>query len=136
MNKLKRRNFLPLLAFDLIDQKRDAMIEAMYGVEFESDYESGYGVAVFETGRIFGGDSSFVFIGTYRIDGARLIANLSVTNDREVLPSIVGLNNFRLVGEADIGKDANHKEFILHATVVGNPSVRITVKLTRRAELP
>jgi hypothetical protein len=29
----------------------------MYGIEFESDFNSGYGVVIFETGRIFGGRS-------------------------------------------------------------------------------
>ncbi len=38
------------------------MLEALYGVEFTSNMNyGGYGVVVLETGRILGGDSSFVY---------------------------------------------------------------------------
>ncbi|WP_289283443.1 MULTISPECIES: GrlR family regulatory protein [unclassified Methylophaga] len=45
------------------------MIEALYGVEFESNMnDAGYGVVVLETERILGGDSSFVFVGNYKLE--------------------------------------------------------------------
>jgi hypothetical protein len=112
------------------------MLEAMYGVEFASNSnDGGYGVVVFETGRVLGGDSSFVFVGSYELEGGLVKANIKCTNDRDILPSIFGdIKEFDLVLEGT--PDPEHKEFILQGFMVENPSMKIDVKLTRRAELP
>ena len=110
------------------------MLEAMYGVEFVSDMDDGgYGVVVLETGRILGGDSSFVFVGNYEVKNEVCTANIKCTNDRNILQSIFGdIAEFNLYLE---GKP-EHKEFILHGYMEENPDMKIAVKLTRRAELP
>lgn len=112
------------------------MIEALYGVEFTSSLNiGGFGVAVLETGRILGGDSSFVFVGSYEINQGKINAKIKCTNDRKVLQSIFGdLDEFNLelIGESD-GK---HDEIILQGVMLENPSMRIGIKFTRRAELP
>lgn len=110
------------------------MLEAMYGLEFESNLnDGGYGVVVLETGRIFGGDSSFVYIGSYKMEGELLIADVKCTNDREMMESIFGnIRQFNLKLE---GLPQQH-EFILHGHMAENPSMKIAVKFTRRAELP
>lgn len=111
-------------------------IEALYGVEFISNLpvnNIGYGVAVLETGRILGGDSSFVFIGNYEVKDGIVYANVKCTNDRNLLQSIFGnLKEFNLKLEGSLEKS----EFILQGHLVENPSMQIGVKLTRRAELP
>ena len=69
--------------------KGKIMIEALYGVEFWSNQSSmGYGVAVLETGRIFGGDTSFTYLGSYEIQNGVLSATVRCNNDRMVLPSV------------------------------------------------
>jgi hypothetical protein len=110
------------------------MVEALWGVEFVSSLEVfGYGVAVLETGRIFGGDSSFVFVGSYKIENEIIKANIKCTNDRKVLESIFGnLDEFNLVIEGAV----NDREMILQGHLVENTQLRIGVKLSRRAELP
>lgn len=110
------------------------MLEAMYGLEFVSNSnDGGYGVVVLETGRVFGGDSSFVYIGSYRVENGILKAEVKCTNDRELMRSIFGnLKEFTLRLE---GKPERN-EFILQGQMVENPSMRIAVKFTRRAELP
>ena len=110
------------------------MIEALYGVEFVSNMNNGgYGVAVLETGRILGGDSSFVFVGDYEVKNGIVHANIKCTNDRETLESIFGdLKEFNLHLEGA----PNEKEFILQGNMLENPDMKIAVKLTRRAELP
>lgn len=110
------------------------MIEALYGVEFVSNMNNGgYGVAVLETGRILGGDSSFVFIGDYEVKNGIVHANIKCTNDRETLESIFGdLKEFNLQLEGAL----NEKEFILQGNMLENPDMKIAVKLTRRVELP
>ena len=110
------------------------MIEALYGIEFASNVDDGgYGVVVLETGRILGGDSSFVFVGSYEIMNSIVSAEVKCTNDRKFLRSIFGdIDEFNLHLE---GVPA-HDEFILQGHMIENPSMRIEVKLTRRAELP
>ena len=110
------------------------MIEALYGIEFVSNNNTGgYGVVVLETGRILGGDSSFVFVGSYEVKNETVHANVKCTNDRETLESIFGdVKEFNLQLEGA----PNDKEFILRGHMLENPSMEIAIKLTRRAELP
>ena len=110
------------------------MIEALYGIKFVSNTnDGGYGVVVLETGRILGGDSSFVFVGNYEVKNNIVYADVKCTNDRKLLQSIFGdIDEFNLHLE---GSPA-HDEFILQGYMIENPSMKIDVKLTRRAELP
>ena len=110
------------------------MIEALYGIEFVSNVnDGGYGVVVLETGRILGGDSSFVFVGSYEIENGIVSAEIKCTNDRKLLRSIFGdIDEFNLL----LKGTSDHDEFILQGHMIEDPSMRIEVKLTRRAELP
>ena len=110
------------------------MIEALYGIEFLSNEgNGGHGVVVLETGRILGGDSSFVFVENYEVNNGTITADVKCTNDRQTLQSIFGdINEFNLHLEGT----TNHNEFVLQGHMVENPSMQISVKLTRRAELP
>ena len=110
------------------------MIEALYGIEFVSNIDDGgYGVLVLETGRILGGDSSFVYVGDYEVKNHKVYANVKCTNDRETLQSIFGdIKEFNLHLEGT----PDPKEFILAGHMVEDPNLKIAVKLTRRAELP
>lgn len=110
------------------------MLEAMYGIEFVSNTNDvGYGVVILETGRVLGGDSSFVFVGKYEVKNGIMHTDVKCTNDRNLLPSIFGdIKEFslRLEGKPD------YKEFLLQGHMIENPAMKIAVKLTRRAELP
>jgi hypothetical protein len=110
------------------------MLEAMYGVEFASNMNNGgYGVAVIETGRILGGDSSFVYAGSYELKNGILHAEIKCTNDRDSLQSIFGdIKEFNLHLE---GKP-EHSGFTLQGHMIENPAMKIGINLTRRAELP
>jgi len=110
------------------------MIEAMYGIEFVSNMnDGGYGVIILETGRVLGGDSSFMFVGNYEIKNGTILADVKCTNDRGTLQSIFGdFKEFNLHLE---GVPEN-SEFTLQGYMKENPELKIAVKLTRRAELP
>jgi len=110
------------------------MTEAMYGIEFSSNEgNSGYGVLVLETDRVFGGDSSFVYIGSYHVDNGILSAEVKCTNDRKESDSIfAGMDEFTI----RVKGIPNDEEFVLKGHVVEAPAKTIEVKLTRRAELP
>jgi len=110
------------------------MTEAMYGIEFSSNEgNGGYGVLALETGRVFGGDSSFVYIGDYHVKDGILVAEVKCTNDREEMDSIFpGLDEFVV----KVSGTPSGRKFVLKGHVVGDPAKKVTVKLTRRAELP
>lgn len=110
------------------------MIEAMYGIEFASNQnDGGFGIVILETGRILGGDSSFVFVGDYEVVNGSVQARIKCTNDRKILQSVFGnINEFNLVLDGASG----HNEMTLSGHMVENPAMAIAVKLTRRAELP
>jgi hypothetical protein len=114
--------------------KEIEMLEAMWGLEFVSNANSaGYGVVILETGRMFGGDSSFVYVGSYKMENDILKVKVKCTNDRELLPSIFGnIKEFNLLLE---GKP-ERAGFILQGHMIEKPQMKIGVKLTRRAELP
>ncbi|NJL22851.1 MAG: hypothetical protein HC895_21770 [Leptolyngbyaceae cyanobacterium SM1_3_5] len=109
-------------------------MEAMYGLEFVSNTsDGGYGVVVMETGRVFGGDSSFVYIGSYKVENDIVKAEVKCTNDRGFLQSIFGdMKEFNIKLEGR----PQRNEFVLQGHVVENPQMKIGVKFTRRAELP
>jgi len=110
------------------------MLEAMYGIEFVANQmAAGYGVATLEKGRILGGDTSFVYAGNYEIIKDQVHATVKCTNDREVLPSVFGqLKEFNL----KLQGEPNNKELVLKGHMVEHPELSLSLKLTRRAELP
>lgn len=110
------------------------MIEALWGIEFVSNRpDGGYGVLVLETGRVLGGDSSFVFVGNYEVNNGVIRAEAKCTNDRGTLESIFGnIKEFTVVLEGPV----DQKEMILNGYMKENPENKLAVKLTRRAELP
>jgi len=110
------------------------MLEAMWSLEFiSSQQRGGYGIAVLETGRIFGGDSSCIYIGSYEVKNDIVHALVKVTNDRGILQTIFGdLKEFTLV----LNGRADQDSFVLEGHMQEHPEQRMDVRLTRRAELP
>lgn len=109
------------------------MIEAMWTLTFtRPSGESGYGVMVLETGRIFGGDSSFCFIGTYRTDRDTLVARVRVSRHSNALVNIFGIDNFDLTLRGQIASD----RLILDGFMDGASDAMLQVVAVRKAELP
>lgn len=74
-----------------------------------------------------------LYIGSYETVGGNVTAKIKCTNDRNTLVSIFGnLKEFNLVLKGSSAYDI----FTLHGHMLENPQMEITVKLTRRAELP
>lgn len=111
------------------------MIEALWSVKFNSNSNIiGSGVAVFETGRVFGGDSMMIYTGSYEIKDGKITANLSVRAyaQPQNMVSAVGLNQFNLQVMGDVARD----KLILTGQVVEDPSKILIIEATRQAELP
>ncbi len=111
------------------------MLEALWSVEFESSFGlGGNGVVVFETGRVFGGDSTMIYVGSFKVENGVIHSDINVKKYANVsgMVSVVGINDFTL---RVTGTPAQN-EMLLSGYVVEDPSRKITIKAVRRAELP
>jgi hypothetical protein len=109
-------------------------IEALWSVEFVSSQEIfGAGVAVFETNRVFGGDANYTYVGDYNAGAEGLTARIKVSHYAGRRFSIFGArDSFTLVLT---GKPGPHS-FDAEGYIDGEPQNTVTIRLTRRAELP
>jgi hypothetical protein len=110
-------------------------IEALWTVEFISNLQIfGSGVAIFETNRIFGGDSQYYYLGNFEVNHDGLVkAKVSVTHFSGAGFSIFGNRpkfNLELSGNLNIPVTE------LTGNVVGEPNLRMAVRLTWRENLP
>ena len=112
------------------------MIEALWSVEFSSNVGSiGAGVVVFETGRVLGGDSAFMYVGNYKTENGVIHSDIHVTkyNNLSGMQSIFGpLTNFNI----KVSGKADPHSLTLTGTVIEQPQLQIVIKATRRVELP
>ena len=117
-------------------------IEALWSIDFtgvnnNSIAKSG-GVVVFETGRVFGGDTWQLYTGSYsRTDDGRLKVEIATdVHHTEGGESIFGgpLRPMQLSGFATVVAD--QKAMFATLEVVGQPNMWLAATLKRVAELP
>lgn len=111
------------------------MIEALWSIAFVSSArEFGAGVVVLETGRVLGGDSQYTYIGTYKVDPlGKVTADVTINHYAGPGYSIFGPAQrlrFTLEGKPE------HDAFTMSGNVTGQPNEKVTIRFTRRAELP
>ena len=111
------------------------MLEALWSVEFQSSFGMhGNGVVVFETGRVLGGDSTMMYVGSFHVGNGVIDADIHITKYASApgQTSVVGLNDFNLkvTGKPD------RERLTLSGYVVEDPARKITIVAVRRAELP
>jgi len=89
---------------------------------------------VFETGRVFGGDSIMIYTGKYRVVNGMIEADIHVDTyaSQPGMASIVGLQTFDLKVTGTPARD----QVTLSGHVVQNPNLKMTITAVRRAELP
>lgn len=116
------------------------MIEALWSVSFVSgggqvQNNMGAGVVVFETQRIFGGDSGYYYIGSYSLNTATMEINaeVTVTHYFGAPSSIFGqLRQFTLVFQGKVESQA----FSAEGHLKDDPERKISINLVKRSELP
>ena len=110
------------------------MLEALWTAEFSSNLGIfGAGVVVFETGRLFGGDSQYYYLGTCEVKNEVLEADIEVTHFAGQGFSLFGgLKKFHLKAEGKI----KEPKMEISGYLKENPDLKIYIQLTRRAELP
>ena len=114
-------------------------IEALWTMQFHnaSGPASSAGVVVFESGRIFGGDSCYYYLGNYRVDGLTIHGQVKSVrfNHQQQCQSVIGPYEqlvFQFAGT--MGEQRNIIEGTL--SVMADPTRQIRATLTRRHDLP
>lgn len=110
------------------------MIEGFWIVQFEGVRGNGGGVLVLLRGHVFGGDSGFVYTGTYESDGRTLLAQVAVRNFLPEVASVLGVQ-----GDVDLVLKGAVSEKVIKAkaTIANSDDVAgLVVKLTRLSDLP
>jgi len=109
------------------------MVEGFWIVQFEGVQGNGGGVVFFLKGQVFGGDSGFVYTGTYQTDEKVITARVKVRN---FLPEVLSV--FGIPGDYELSVKGNvaGKTITGSASLVNQEVMGIVVKLTKVGELP
>jgi len=109
------------------------MIEALWSVEFvAANGNSGGGVVIFESGRIFGGDSSYYYVGSYQVNGSDISGKVRVNHYYGEVNNIFG--DYKEVTLEFSGR-IQAEQFIVEG-IAKEPNSNAKIRLTRRSELP
>jgi hypothetical protein len=109
-----------------------SMIEGLWVVQFEGTADSGGGVVVFVRGQVLGGDSGFVYTGTYQSDDNVVSARVLVRNFNPAIGSVFGIK-----GNYELAVRGTIQGGIIKGTasLVNQQGPGIVVKLTKIAGL-
>lgn len=120
-------------------------LEALWSIEFwalphkpdpvPADVTAqGAGVVVLETSRVFGGDTSYMYVGDYEVQNKKVTARVKVSRYSPYVPrSVFGpLDEF----EVTLTGDVNDSEMWLMGQSPQATGQWLATRLIRRAELP
>jgi hypothetical protein len=109
------------------------MVEGFWIVQYEGVQGNGGGVAIFMKGRVLGGDTGFVYTGTYQTNEKEVSAQIKVRNFLPEVPSVLGVK-----GDFELSLKGTVTGQIIKAaaSLVGQEGAGVVVKLTRVSDLP
>ncbi|MGA8538406.1 MAG: GrlR family regulatory protein [Terriglobales bacterium] len=109
------------------------MVEGFWIVQYEGVHGNGGGVVIFMKGRVLGGDTGFVYTGTYQTNQKEVSAQIRVRNFLPEVPNVLGVE-----GDFELKLKGAVTEQIIKASasLVGQEGAGIVVKLTRISDLP
>ena len=104
------------------------MLSGVYRVYFEGPLGAGKGIMYANDGRIVGGDSAYVYGGTFDIVGDWVSATIRIVSDAPSPTGIFGhLTNFVMT----ISGRASRRGFELEGMPEGHPKQRFSVQGTK-----
>jgi len=108
-------------------------LAALWSLRFQSNRGiHGGGVVVVHNGKILGGETGYIYIGSLRKDRGQLAVRMRVSKYVTGVKSILGLDHFHM--ELTGPPDGN--QIRLDGFIVGTPQQDISIDMVRRAELP
>ena len=114
------------------------MLEAVWSVKFRTQNDSGAGVVVLDSGKVYGGDSQYLYVGNYRAKNDPPIVEATILvrkyNTIPGFASVFGaLDKFTLSLSGPIARQAITLQGHLIDPATGQTMV---LDLTRQEELP
>jgi len=111
-----------------------SQFEALWAIGFQANNGNfGAGVLVFETGRIFGGDSSYYYVGSYETKDDTIRGQAKVTHYFGHKNNVFGpVDQFMLNFSGTINGD----RLTVDATVDGAPAMKLQINGKRLEGLP
>ncbi len=108
------------------------MTPGIYKVSFTSNQQLfGEGLALFEDGRIHGGDAQYLFLGRYNLGGNTVTAEVTVRHYQGQPISIFGTQKeFKL----SVAGKVTGSDFRVQGHVVGQPQLTIQIAGTKIAD--
>lgn len=109
------------------------MVEGFWIVQYEGMTGNGGGVAMFIKGKVFGGDTGYVYLGSYQVQGKSVTASVKVQNFLPGIPSVLGIP-----GDFDLDITGTIEGNVINGSgsLPNQQAVGIALKLTKRADLP
>jgi T3SS negative regulator,GrlR len=106
-------------------------MEGFWTVQFSGVQGWGAGVLTLIGGQVFGGDTSFLYIGTYSVQGTAMTGRVHVKRHAAGLPNVMGRDEFDL----ELNGTFNGKIVTLTAKIPGTP-LQLSGTLTKQGDLP
>ncbi|MEZ5691839.1 MAG: GrlR family regulatory protein [Rickettsiales bacterium] len=112
-------------------------VEALYLVEFgdiaSSEYRNG-GVVVFETNKVFGGDSGYYYVGSFEVKNGELLGQARITKHNPHWDNVFGdsVDSF----EVDIIAKIDGVNIVGSMKRLDMPSFLLPIRFSRLEDLP
>jgi hypothetical protein len=115
-----------------VRNKELKIMQGFWTVRFTGVQGWGTGVITLVGGRVFGGDSGFLYSGTYTDHGSVLRANVHVRpNGMVAIPNVMGRDEFDLELEGTMNGNT-----IAVAAIIPGTQLRLNGVLTKQGDLP
>jgi hypothetical protein len=107
-------------------------LDGLWIVQFTGKDILGSGVVVFSSGKLFGGETGFYYIGTYESDGQMVKARALIRNFDPAIPSGFGIPGDY---EMDISAVLQDDKMTGTAMIANQPQHSLGIRLTKKANL-
>jgi T3SS negative regulator,GrlR len=111
--------------------ERRFKMEGFWTVQFTGVQGWGAGVVTLIHGRVFGGDSAFLYTGTYTADSNNLNAKIQVRRFAQGMGNVMGRDQFEL----ELTGTLKGNTITATGSIPGTP-LKLTGTLTKQADLP
>ena len=82
------------------------MIDGFWILQIESVQGGGGGVVFFQNGKLFGGDTGYLYLGTYNLEGNFVTAKVKVEQFLPGVPNLLGIeSNYEMHVEGKVEGD-------------------------------
>lgn len=110
-------------------------LEALWTIEFQTadGWQNG-GVVVLETGRVFGGDSQYYYLGKYELSGDEVEATIRAVHYHGAPTTAFGDQATDYTVEFEGKWLGNNAHGVIYRPE--NPQLKLSARLKRRSDLP